>query len=100
MEIVKFKSKPGIGLEEFKIALQSLDKFVRQQPGFISRKLGVDDQGRWWDLVAWTDLQAARTAADLVMQSEECLAVFALMDEESIEMNHIETQHSVNGSAA
>lgn len=95
IEIARVKNKSDIQPEDFEKALQSLDDFIGRQAGFISRQLGVDEQGRWCDIVHWQDLQSAKKAADQVMQSESCLAVFAMMDETSLEMTHVELTHSM-----
>jgi hypothetical protein len=58
--------------------------------GFIGRKVLKNADGRFCDIVMWESMEDAHNAMEAVMQSEICLAMFAFIDQESIEMNHFE----------
>jgi len=93
LEIVKFKAKEGIAEAQFREAMISLDGTMKHQDGFLGRELLKNGEEGWIDIVRWENSAAARKAQEEVMQNQECLAVFALIDDDSIELDHYEPVH-------
>ena len=92
IEVVIFSLKQGVNDVEGKKALETLSECVQGYPGFIGRKLGKNEAGRWMDLVYWTDHQSALSAAEQVMQNPDALKVFELIDEETMIMYHFDIE--------
>ena len=88
LEVVTFNVKPGVSPGEAKTAARGVTAFLETQPGYLGRDLGQSEDGRWVDLVHWTDLEAARTAIPNAMKNADCRAFFALIDEETLKMDH------------
>lgn len=88
VELVLFKLKEGVSEAQGLEAMTSLNDFVSKQAGFISRKLSKASNDSWVDLVFWESMQAARQASELVMQSDDCLEAFKVLDEKNMQMIH------------
>ena len=93
-EIVRCRAAKGVSADELTAALPALGEFLLEQPGFIQREfgqlVGADGQpaAEWIDLVTWESFEAAEKAAQKAMESEKCAPIFALMDMESVRMEH------------
>lgn len=96
VELVLWKPKEGISLEEAKTAILDLNEFVENQPGFISRKTGAAEDGQLIDVVLWTDLAAAHTAAEKIEHSETCLKAFSTVDETTMHFKHYQLFNEFN----
>ncbi|NQZ76236.1 MAG: hypothetical protein HRT61_09010 [Ekhidna sp.] len=90
LEVVTFQLKSGISKEEAVQKLSQLNEIVRAYPGFIERSFAVNEEGQWTDIVLWTSKSAALGAAKDVATNHKAAAVFEIIDEESIQMNHYE----------
>lgn len=95
VEMVLWKSKEGIEIEEAKKSITTLNNFVKQQPGFISRKTALAENGMFLDIVLWTDLLSAKTASEKAMQNEETAKVFSTIDEQEMTFQHFEIFNSL-----
>lgn len=91
VEVVTFKIKEGISYEDAKQKLLSLNECVEAFDGFIERRLSVNENDEWLDMVFWTNKEAALKAAELVMSNPKAMEVFAIMDETSLKINHYNT---------
>ena len=94
IEIVRFKTKPGISQQKAKEKLLMLDDCIRTFEGFIERKLSINEKGEWVDIVYWENLTSARKAAEEVMKIPKALEAFSIIDESSIQMDHFDLQHN------
>lgn len=90
VEIVLWKAKAGVSTEEAKTAIASLNDFVKTHAGFISRKTALSEDGRFVDIIYWTDLASALAASEKAMQNEKALKVFSTIDEEDMIFQHFE----------
>lgn len=90
IEMVLWEFKEGVSVEEGKASVQKLNAFVRQQPGFISRKTALSKDGKFLDVVLWTDLESAQTASEKAMQNEMTTTIFSTMDQEGMLFQHFE----------
>ena len=88
LETVTFRLLPGTDPAAFLAAAAATAGPVARQPGFRDRRLVQGDDGRWTDLVAWSDLAAAQAAAEAIMAEPAFAAFAALIDPEGMEMRH------------
>ena len=88
IEVVTFKVKPGVQIEQAKEKLTLLNECVQAFDGFIYRSFSVNEEGQWIDIVYWTSKEAALKAGEQVMNDPKAQEVFAIIDESSMQMNH------------
>ncbi len=81
MEMVLWKFKDGINIEQGKKSVLKLNEFASKQPGFISRKTAISEEGKFLDIILWTDLESAKLASEKAMQNEMTTTIFSTMDE-------------------
>ncbi len=93
IEVVTFRMKDGITIPEAQTQLEKLNDCVRQFDGFIERKLSVNEEGVWMDIVSWTTNEAAQLAAEKVMQDPVALHVFDLIDESTMSIQHYQIKN-------
>lgn len=89
LEIVLFKTKPGIAPAEVIASAEKLAPVLRQMEGFLRRHLCANADG-WVDVVYWRDLAAAQAASRAIMQIPACQPFFSLIDTREITMLHFE----------
>lgn len=94
IEMVSWKSKEGISTEDAKLAITKLNDFVKEQPGFVARKTAIAEDGRFLDIVYWTDIASAKIASEEALKSEICLRVFSTIDEKEMTFHHFEMFNS------
>ncbi len=96
IEMVLWNSKEGVSPENTKKSITKLNDFVKEQPGFIARKTAMAEDGRFLDIVYWTDLVSAKTASERAMKNEELIAIFSLIDEKKMIFQHFEIFNSID----
>ena len=96
VEMVLWKSKEGIGTEEAKNAIVQLNDFVKHQPGFVARKTALAEDGKFLDIVLWTDLKSAKTASEKAMKNESLIPIFSTIDEKEMIFQHFEIFNSID----
>ena len=90
IELVLFRTKPGISVEALIEAAAKVNTFVQAQPGFVQRNLAVNEEGQWTDIVYWTDMAAAHQAAEAALSSPICQPFFGMIDEATMKMHHFD----------
>ncbi|MFN7663384.1 MAG: hypothetical protein ACK5PH_00985 [Inhella sp.] len=88
IEVVLFRSKPGVSLSHMQQAVQRSQERVATLPGFVSRSTGHAGDGAYVDVVHWQDMSSAEEAAKVVMTCAECADLMALIDLEGVQMQH------------
>lgn len=88
IEIVHFRLAPGFSEEEFLVEAEKVSQVLKSRPGFVRRCLSMSDDGVWIDHVEWTDMEAARAAADAFMKATSLEAFIAAIDAPSATMGH------------
>lgn len=88
VEVVIYKAKEGVSYETALEKAKSVNEFVSQQDGFISRKMSVTKDQQWVDIVYWESLEQAEKATEAAMQAEAAGEYFQIIDEESITFLH------------
>ncbi len=92
IELVLFRAREGVGAAQIIAASDRIAPILSAMPGFISRELAVAEDGRWADVVHWTSIEFATSAAKAVMENETCLAYFGLIDQSSMDFLHLNIQ--------
>ena len=90
IEMVMWKSVEGISPEEAKKSITKLNNFVSEQPGFIARKTAIAEDGKFLDIVYWTDLKSAKDASEKAMKTEELMPIFSTIDQKEMMFQHFE----------
>jgi len=90
VEVVVFDLNEGVNPEEAKEAIRSLNDFVSEQPGFVERRTGIATDGKWIDIVYWTDLASAERASEQLMKDPASQQVVGLMNSETMLFKHFE----------
>ena len=75
--MVTWESENGISKEEAKKSITKLNDFVKKQPGFLARKTALAEDGKFLDIVYWTDLKSATSASEVAMKSKELIPILA-----------------------
>lgn len=88
IEMVLFKVNENINPEEAQKELKTLNDFLANQEGFISRKTAIAEDGHYLDIIFWTDLTSAKTASDKAMQDPKIVKVFSNIHQEEMIFKH------------
>lgn len=81
IELVTFKAKAGSTNEQVINAAEDVNLFLRQQDGFISRHLGLAEDGTWHDILFWASQEHVMAAMEKAATSAHCSIFFGLIDE-------------------
>jgi hypothetical protein len=81
LELVIYTLKDGTTEAQFTQAYDGLSEWIKRQPGFVSRDLlrGTAD-GRWIEVVWWTNQEDADAVAATSMTAPECAPFFEAID--------------------
>ncbi|MEO1681518.1 MAG: hypothetical protein AAFU80_25535 [Pseudomonadota bacterium] len=88
LEIVTYRLKAGIAVEDYLDAAAATEAFLRETGAVTPRYLTVDSHGLWTDVIEWTSLEAARSAEAQAMERPEFLPFFQAADEGTIALRH------------
>ena len=87
-EIVIYRLKTDVNRDKFMEISARATEWLRNRPGYLGRELLEDDSGQWVDLVRWTTIEDALSAASAFMELPEAAAFMDAVDPESITMLH------------
>ncbi|WP_298425539.1 hypothetical protein [uncultured Kordia sp.] len=90
VELVIFDTYPQYSKAEVIAAAKAVNPVVEKFDGYIGRKLTVDKNGKWTDIVYWTDLKSAEHAAQEILKSETCQKFFGMINQETMQFMHLE----------
>ncbi len=90
VEVVLFEAYQGYSKEEVETALASLNNIVKLYYGFVERTTASNGDGKYIDIVYWTDMKSAKDAATDLAKNPEAAAVFNVIKPESIQMYHFD----------
>lgn len=90
MELVTFKIIANCTPEAFAAACESVNAWVRNQPGFQSRTVSCSEDGTWFDVVLWDSAEVAHAAAAKMMTELGQCDFMAMIDPNSIKMQHLQ----------
>jgi hypothetical protein len=80
VELVTFRARAGVTSEQVISAAEQVNLFLKSQPGFLSRHLGVTDDGTWYDILYWESRDHVTAAMAKVESSPHCPVFFGLID--------------------
>ncbi len=90
VEVVLFEANPGYSKQEVEKALASLNDIIKLYYGFVERTTANNGDGKYIDIVYWTDMKSAKDASEDVMKNEKATAVFQVIKSESVQMYHFD----------
>lgn len=88
LEIVTFRLKEGSDVEVFLEAAKATFPFAAGLSGFGNRRLTVDDEGLWTDVVEWDSLANAKSAAEAFMEAPVVGPFVQMIDLSTATMRH------------
>src|SRR5688500_6666042 len=88
LEIVTFKTKPGVADDRVLAAADALQRDVEPLEGYLGRRLLKADDGTWVDTVRWSSVEAAHAAFKLIESKPSAAAFMEITEAESIRMLH------------
>ena len=88
LEIVSFKLIDGSDEGTFLDAARGTENMLRARGSLIRRFLVKDENGLWTDIIEWTSMEEALSAAEAVMQEPDFAAFGAMIDGPTVEMRH------------
>lgn len=88
IEVVIFKAKAGVSDSQMQTAALAVTPILKEMPGFISREFGTSEDGKYIDIVHWTNLPSAKAAAEKVMGIPKCGEFFGLIDQNQMQFMH------------
>ena len=94
LETVRYRTKPGVAVEAAVAAWHNSQSFATAQPGFLSRKIAVTEDGEFLDLVEWQSMAHAKKAAENFNPAKfpELLGLVEVLDESTMVMTHYEVR--------
>ncbi|WP_430906448.1 hypothetical protein [Maribacter sp. 2-571] len=88
IEVVTFKGKPTLTIDEVRTALLRTTPYLKQFDGFLSRTISVNEKGDFLDVVRWEDMEKAKRAAASLPQNGELMKLMEVIDFNSVKMEH------------
>jgi hypothetical protein len=88
VEVVFYSARPGVSDDQILEASAALQRDVEQCSGYIDRWLLKHDEGQWLDIVDWSSLDEALSAADVIMERPAAQEFMSLIEPESIRVMH------------
>lgn len=88
LEIVTFRLKSDVNEPEFLKAAAGTEKMLRDRGALVRRYLVRDESGLWSDVIEWTSMAAALSAAEAVMQHPDFAPFGGMIDGPTVEMRH------------
>lgn len=93
LEQVRFRTQEDVTEDALLQAAETTSSWLKQQPGFSYRTLVCDTDGTWTDLIYWSSLENAKAASEAFMGSVETKPFMALIDPETVKMQHFSMLH-------
>lgn len=94
IEVTTFRLN-GQSCAEFVAANADIDAWLRQQPGFLSRRIAERDDGTIVDVLIWASAEAGRNAASGIMTERGHSPVHAMIDQRTVDWTVAPVRHSI-----
>jgi len=88
--MVSFRPLENVSNETLMEAMKATNAIVKTFDGFISRTTSINEKGAFLDVVYWESKAKALEAAKKVQEVPEVMKNFALIDPQSINMQHFD----------
>lgn len=95
IETVTFKLEQGVSKEDFLETVPRSTDFVKEQPGFIARRLSYAEDGTWIEHIEWECMADAKRAAILIGQTDSVKPFLKCIDGPSAKLIHSELEMSL-----
>ncbi len=93
VELVEFKLKEGVDVENFLQASESFfDEFLKKQPGLIKRNL-IKENDVWGDLVLWNSVEESQAIEKEMTHSEYAGKYNSYIEHSNIKVKYFEVVH-------
>lgn len=89
LKMVSFTLKPGTDNAQWLASAAEVETFLRQQPGFLYRSLSQDEQGLWYDVLYWQDMEAALASGEAFMASSQGQQMCQFIELETVKKHHM-----------
>ena len=96
IELVLWEFRDNVNIQQGKEYVLKLNEFVKMQPGFISRTTSVTKEGKFLDIIYWSDLASAKKASEKAMENEMTTTIFSTMNEKGMIFQHFEIFNMIN----
>lgn len=93
MEIVSFRLNVGVSPEDFRQAADAIDSLLRDRGTASARRLVMDDDGLWTDIIEWSSMDEAKAAAEHLVKDPLFAPLGAMIDGTSVQMRHAPILH-------
>ena len=88
-EIIALQFRADVDLAAQEAAMAKLNAVVQAAEGFKSRDYYYSEEnGHWIEFIVWENEAAAKAASAAMMQNEDALAVFGLVDQTTMLFSH------------
>lgn len=96
VEVVQFRLVPTVSEADFLLMAETASDYLKSCSGFVRRHLSKGDDGVWIDYVEWSNLSAAKAAAETFCQQPSLNGFMQAIDMASVAMRqnelHIATE--------
>lgn len=96
MEITTFHLSRGVTMRGFIAANADVDAWLRQQPGFIMRRISRRPDGLVTDMLLWASARDAERAASGIVTELAGSPVHAAIDQSTVDWSVAICRHRVN----
>jgi hypothetical protein len=96
IDCVTFKLKPGTSVDTLMKESAALSEWIKTKPGFVSRRMGVDENGVWMDTTEWDSMANLKATSDAFMTAPEASGMMAIVDQASVGGYHIEVEDTLD----
>jgi len=84
IEITSFSLKQGYGMIDFIRVNGDIDPWLQKQPGFISRHITTDPDGRISDILFWDSAGSATASMSRLMQEFSNAPIHDVIDQQTV----------------
>ena len=95
LEIVSFRLNKGVAPQDFETAARAIDALLQTRGTATSRTLVMDDDGLWTDIVQWSSMAEAHSAAEELTKDPAFAPIGAMIDPASVHMRHAPVRHQM-----
>ena len=96
MEITTFHLSKGVSMKDFIAANADVDAWLKQQPGFIMRRISQRSNGLVTDMLLWASTKDGERAAKGIVTELASSPVHAAIDQSTVNWSVAVCRHRVN----
>ena len=100
VEMVSYRFKADVTRAQIEATFEGVNQLLNQQPGFYYRSMSCNDQGEWYDLAFWKNMDCAKAGGDAFMASAAGQALVALIDNDTLVMHQMPVATEVSAEMA